>query len=335
MIYHETGRMALHLGDVREVLAELPAASVQTVITSPPYWGLRDYGEAGQIGLERTPAEYVQTMVDVFREVWRVLRNDGTLWLNLGDCFASTPPGNKTLGVSGASTLHGVDSERYRTTLSQSVQAKRNTVTGGLKAKDLVGIPWRVAFALQADGWYLRSDIVWSKPNPMPESVQDRPTRAHEYIFLLTKQERYFYDAAAIREGDQVYTRKAGGYKDDGWARPARDGLLTNKGGLADKDTTTVGRNKRSVWTVTTKPYPESHFATFPPDLIEPCVLAGSRMGDTILDPFNGAGTTGLVSLRHGRKYVGIDLNSDYLDMSIRRIERDAQANQMRMELPA
>jgi DNA modification methylase len=189
-------------GDWIDVLRTMPDASVHCVVTSPPYWGLRDYGVVGQLGLERTPEEYVARMVEGFREVRRVLRNDGTLWLNLGDSYASTPPGNKTLGVSGSSTLHGVNGEsgRYRDTLSKSVQTKRSTIVGGLKPKDLCGIPWMVAFALRADGWYLRQDIIWSKPNPMPESVRDRCTKAHEYIFLLSKSERYYYDQDAIAE---------------------------------------------------------------------------------------------------------------------------------------
>jgi DNA modification methylase len=333
-----------------------------------PYWGLRDYGVTDQIGLEATPEEYVANMVDVFRKVRRVLRDDGTLWLNLGDSYASSPPGNTTVGVSGASTLHGVNgaSGRYRETLAAGHQTKRSTVVGGLKPKDLVGIPWRVAFALQADGWYLRSDIIWAKPNPMPESVTDRPTKAHEYVFLLSKAPRYYFDQEAVREPNEL-----------GNGRNPESETPYGVG----------GRNIRSVWTIPTQPYPGAHFAVFPPALVEPCVNAGTsergvcpecgapwervveRVGDrkthgvtkvadsargrahgatsafktgvvpvlattgwrptcahdaepvpaTVLDPFAGSGTVGVVANKLSRRAVLIDLNPDYLEQIERR----------------
>lgn len=253
------------VGDNRDTLYTLPASSVQTCITSPPYWGLRDYGHGDQIGLEQTPDQYVQQLVDVFRGVHRALADDGTVWLNLGDTY-------------------------FR--------------------KSLVGIPWRVAFALQADGWYLRSEIIWAKPNPMPESVTDRPTKSHETIFLLTKSPRYYYDHEAIKEPVKAdwgtRDRTNGKYHNEGTG-------LQPHGGLTKSYTM---RNKRDVWTVAPRPFKDAHFAVYPPQLIEPCVLAGSRQGDTVLDPFSGSGTTGLVALEHGRNYVGLELNPDYVALS-------------------
>jgi DNA modification methylase len=356
-------------GDWIDVLRTMPDASVHCVVTSPPYWGLRDYGVVGQLGLERTPEEYVARMVEGFREVRRVLRNDGTLWLNLGDSYASTPPGNKTLGVSGSSTLHGVNGEsgRYRDTLSKSVQTKRSTIVGGLKPKDLCGIPWMVAFALRADGWYLRQDIIWSKPNPMPESVRDRCTKAHEYIFLLSKSERYYYDQDAIAEPsiygsdnearyaraltadkslptaerNGIRPRLSDAYKgslpgrQDGPGQDRRSknerseqrtrvDINRNWDAAEEAGEITSLRNKRSVWGITTKPFPEAHFATFPPEIPETCIKAGCPENGTVLDPFNGAGTTGLVATRLGRNYIGIELNSEYITMSENRIIGDA-----------
>ena len=312
--------------DVMDGLAQLADESVHCVVTSPPYWGLRDYGVEGQIGLEDTPEAYVAKMVEVFREVRRVLRPDGTCWLNLGDSYASSPPGNKTKGVSAKSTLHGVNSDQYRDTLSKSVQTKRNTIVGGLKPKDLIGIPWRVAFALQADGWWLRSDIIWSKPNPMPESVTDRPTKAHEYVFLLTKSPRYFYDAEAIRE-----PLKEGADHDrprayvDGERGVSSKGntLPTTEGRLKPMQSNPSGRNKRTVWTIATAPYSEAHFATFPPELPELCIKAGCPKGGTVLDPFGGAGTTGLVADRLQRNAILIELNPEYATMSEARVDKD------------
>ena len=299
---------------------------MQCVVTSPPYWGLRDYGVEGQIGLEPTPEQYVANMVAVFREVLRVLRDDGTLWLNLGDSYASSPPGNTTLGVSAKSTLHGVNgpSDAYRATLAQSVQQKRNTIVGGLKPKDLVGIPWRVAFALQADGWYLRSDIIWAKPNPMPESVTDRPTKAHEYLFLMSKSERYYYDAEAIKEPAAVGHRPTDFIPNsakDRAATAATAATAASRNGRSD--TWQSDRNRRTVWTIATQPYPEAHFATFPEDLVKPCVMAGSRVGDTVLDPFAGSGTALYVAKELGRRAIGIELNPAYIQLAERRLVQE------------
>jgi len=299
------------LGDCRESLRDLPDKSIHCCVTSPAYWGLRDYGVVGQLGLEPTPEEYVSRLVDRFREVRRVLRDDGTLWLNLGDSYA---------GVRGNSPEKpGFDNKAAGD--GANFSGGYNKVVSGLKPKDLVGIPWRVAFALQADGWYLRSDIVWHKPNAMPESVTDRPTKAHEYIFLLSKSERYYYDADAIKETAV-----------NGDPNPPRgsEAVVNNplNQGLRKRDTPVIPllekRNKRSVWTVTTKPFHEAHFATFPPDLIDPCILAGCPDGGIVLDPFSGSGTTGIAALRRGRRYVGCELNPDYAAMSDKRIIEDA-----------
>jgi DNA modification methylase len=297
-------------GDCLDELKKLDDSSIQCCVTSPPYWGLRDYNVNGQLGLEETPELYVKKMVNVFREVKRVLRNDGTLWLNLGDSYIGGGRGGQyckegTLNYSAynAGTRYGPPTGKIK----------------GLKPKDLVGIPWRVAFALQADGWYLRSDIIWSKPNPMPESVTDRPTKAHEYIFLLTKASKYYYDIDAIREEhatqDELFTRKELNNKGD------NGGVHSHLGRNRKEYYHNKGRNKRSVWEVTTKPYTEAHFATFPEDLIKPCILAGSKEGDIILDPFSGAGTTGVVALKYKRDYIGIELNKEYLELSERRIK--------------
>ena len=289
------------IGDVRDRLADLPDESVHCVVTSPPYFGLRDYGVDGQIGLEDTPAAFVAVMVEVFREVRRVLRDDGTLFLNLGDSYNGSGPS----GGAG---------KQYTNAGSQGTTVK---AVPGLKPKDLIGIPWRVAFALQADGWYLRQDIIWAKPNPMPESVTDRCTKAHEYLFLLTKSAKYHYDAAAIAE-DAI--KGASGSRFD-----AGKTALHQLGRASDEprvESTT--RNRRSVWTVATQPFSEAHFATFPPALIEPCILAGCPKGGTVLDPFFGAGTTGLVADRHGRKCIGIELNPEYAAIADRRINADA-----------
>lgn len=293
-------------GDCREVLKTLPDESVHCIVTSPPYWGLRDYGVGGQIGLELSPEAFVAALVGVFSEVHRVLRSDGTLWLNLGDSYARMQEGNVPQ--------------------SKNPDCPPPTMLGrvknaGLKAKDLVGIPWRVAFALQAAGWWLRQDLIWAKPNVMPESVTDRCTKAHEYIFLLAKSERYYFDAAAIAE--PIAESTANDRVDTGRFRPERGfpgSPSAGSGRLGDKDT----RNKRSVWTVPTHPYKDAHFATFPPKLIEPCILAGCPEGGTVLDPFGGAGTTGLVADRQGRNAILIELNPEYADMARKRIQNDA-----------
>lgn len=311
----------LIIGDCRKVLASLPDESVDCCVTSPPYFGLRDYGKDGQIGLEQTPDAYVHELVGVFREVRRVLRDDGTLWLNLGDSYARAGGWSDNSGLDGAKRG---ESGRAKTNMTGGFISQK--LAAGLKTKDLIGIPWRVAFALQADGWYLRQDIIWSKPNPMPESVTDRCTKAHEYIFLLSKSQRYHYDAEAIAElaeYGEAHAKKATSW---GTHRKHPNKNNVQKYAFAG-DNHTCGkdskgnfvRNKRSVWTVTTKPCREAHFATYPPDLILPCVLAGCRPSGTVLDPFNGAGTTGLVSLSNGRRYVGIELNPDYAEISMRR----------------
>ena len=353
----------LVLGNCLDILPTLPAESVQTCITSPPYWGLRDYGTAAweggddecdhkqttarkdggrvnvgsfhgsaatdsdkgamnyrmlcgkcgatridnQLGLEATPEAYVSSMVAVFREVRRVLRDDGTLWLNLGDSYYSSTATQGRNETKATGLANGWTGEK----VGASSFVRR---IPWLKPKDLVGIPWRVAFALQADGWYLRQDIIWHKPNPMPESVTDRCTKAHEYIFLMTKSPRYFYDAEAVAERS---TGMTGGAFGAGGAEVGRLRQDASRPRPPDNGT----RNRRSVWTVTTKPFKGAHFATFPPDLIEPCVLAGSAAGDTVLDPFNGAGTTGVVAIQHGRRYIGIELNPDYLQMARKRIQ--------------
>ena len=423
-------------GDCLDVLKALPDQSVQCCVTSPPYYGLRDYGTAkwqggdpecshkretkvsacgetgsdnvsggigdaiqktvcaycgairidDQIGLEQTPDEYVAKLVMVFREVRRVLRDDGTLWLNLGDSY---------IGGKGKSGSRGADIQETRydngKTLNRGYQTmgehgitkptddRKMLRKFGIKPKDLIGIPWMVAFALRADGWYLRQDIIWHKPNPMPESVKDRCTKSHEYIFLLAKSQKYYYDYEAVLEpanydgrkdtmfkgsvkdydgvnpdghpqsfaqnGHERWTYRLppiGGKKHVGKGHPTysgntpeiqrmgKDGSgFVGHSGNYDKDGNLLShekdgipaRNRRDVWTVTTKPFKGAHFATFPPDLIEPCILAGSKIGDVILDPFNGAGTTGMVAIKHGRDYIGIDLNLDYIEMTRKRLE--------------
>jgi DNA modification methylase len=288
---------------------------VHCCVTSPPYFGLRDYGVAGQLGLEKTPDEYVAGMVAVFREVKRVLRDDGTLWLNIGDSYA---------GAKGNTAMTGGKSDAARgEEMFGSRIGRKIGVGGDVKSKDLIGIPWTLAFALRADGWYLRSDIIWSKPNPMPESVTDRPTKAHEYIFLLSKSERYYYDAEAIAEpavrpGD---TQTFGGAKALRSEIAPHDPRFRNGSEQWGRTVTaTETRNRRSVWTVTTSPFPEAHFATYPPALIEPCILAGSPIGGIVLDPFTGSGTTGEVAIRHGRHFVGVELNNDYITIAKKRI---------------
>lgn len=293
-------------GDCRDVLGSLPDGSINCCVTSPPYFGLRDYGVEGQLGLEPTPDEFVSAMVEVFREVRRVLRDDGTLWLNLGDSYANDGKWGGSTGGKHASALHG------------NSGIGRRLLTTGLKPKDLIGIPWRVAFALQADGWYLRQDIIWHKPNPMPESVTDRCTKAHEYIFLFAKSERYYFDADAIKE--QAVSNHASGNGFKGRQGGAIHMPMSGGAGTADQWLPGGMRNRRSVWTVSTKPFKGAHFATFPPDLIDPCVLAGCPVDGTVLDPFFGAGTTGLVAQKHGRNCVGIELNPDYIAIANERL---------------
>ena len=369
-------------GDCRDLLKTLPEASVHCIVTSPPYYGLRDYGVAGQMGLEESPEAFIAGMVAVFRECRRVLRDDGTLWLNMGDSYAGSGRGGNPTAVT--STLQGGQSSQVASMVKRALipshrrddaPVPRSDIRHvGYKPKDLMGMPWALAFALRADGWYLRQDIIWSKPNPMPESVRDRCTKAHEYLFLLSKSPRYYFDAEAIAEplaaasierlaqpnlanqggSDRVPGKTNGNMKavrrnrmPNGWAnspiyheedprcvsrKPPRFG--GNKYGDDDSEqsrtksgnawTGSETRNKRSVWEVATQPFRELHFATFPPALIEPCILAGSPLGGMVLDPFGGAGTTGLVADRLQRNATLIELNPDYAAIAWRRIAGDA-----------
>jgi len=298
----------IEFGDCRETMRRwaMFGFKVQTCVTSPPYFGLRDYGHSGQLGLEKTPDEYVANMVEVFRCVRDVLADDGTLWLNLGDSYASATKG------SGGGWAADPNNYAHK---AQAFGARKFSM-GGAKPKDLMGIPWRVAFALQADGWYLRQDIIWHKPNPMPESVTDRCTKAHEYIFMLSKSARYYYDHEAVKE-----PANPANYRERATVRQTppgqtRQGKLDAKRGEVLCDT----RNRRSVWTVATRPYKGAHFATFPPKLIEPCILAGAPAGGIVLDPFMGSGTTAQVALEHGRQYMGCELNPEYAALQQERL---------------
>ena len=367
----------IYEGDALAVLKTLKSESVQMCVTSPPYYGLRDYGVAGQIGLEDTPEQFIQRLVDVFREVRRVLKNDGTLWVNIGDSYAGSG--------KGAWQNKEVQKEVYVPD-SNSPQCKMQKVWCGIKPKDLIGIPWMLAFALRADGWYLRQDIIWHKPNPMPESVRDRCTKSHEYIFLLSKSPKYYFDYEAIQEesissdtrpsalirarerdyqtkdalfpeaylkpkhpiggvkrgeqGDEHYRTASG----NEWIPTVRHNNIAEKGrhpnsftliraeGMADE--VYLVRNKRDVWKVATKPYSGAHFATYPEDLILPCILAGTKQGDVVLDPFNGAGTTGVVCAKTGREYIGIELNPKYikiLEERISSVKNDIEAQSMQI----
>lgn len=296
-------------GDCRATLKALPDESVHCVVTSPPYWGLRDYGCDGQIGLEKSLDDFLAQMVEVFREVRRVLRKDGTCWVNMGDSYAGSRGGDQ--GASGQMANRSVASAMCRSR-GYTLQ------TDGLKPKDLCGVPWRLAFALQSAGWWLRQDIIWHKPNPMPESVRDRCTKAHEYLFLMTKAASYFWDAEAIQE--DALRPEGSGNKDNKGAIAYRNGASEHrtKAGLADVGPRNT-RNKRSVWTVPTQPYSEAHFATYPPSLIRPCILAGCPVGWTVLDPFGGSGTTGQVALELGRSAILCELNPEYVKLIERR----------------
>jgi len=301
------------IGDAKDKLKELETESIQSVITSPPYWGLRDYGNNGQIGLEQTPRDYVNSMVDVFNEVKRILRNDGILWLNLGDSYSS----HKDCKSVGQTLAKGTLKQNAHK-ISKGMSVSRNTKmlkSVGLKNKDLVGIPWRVAFALQNEGWYLRQDIIWAKPNPMPESVKDRCTKSHEYLFMLTKSEKYYYDYEAIQE-PTVSTRN--GHQFGGKKYNDPNNPIYDSAGSFYKST--GKRNKRDVWTIPTKPFKGAHFAVMPEALVEPCLLAGSKVDDLILDPFAGSGTVGVVAKKHNRKFIGIELNPDYAKIANDRI---------------
>ena len=319
-------RYQIMTGDCRATLATLPDASVQCCVSSPPYWGLRDYGTPEQIGLESTPDAYVTALVAVFREVRRVLADDGVLWLNLGDSYSGSGKGGNpdegkqatNKGSQSIGVLYGKTGETAREAALTNV-SRRWTAENGIQPKNLIGIPWRVAFALQADGWYLRSDVIWAKPNPMPESVTDRPTKSHEYVFLLSKSERYYYDAAAIAEpakwerwGDQTERK----------THPGTAKHLGNKtiAELPIKDS----KNARTVWSIATQPYRDAHFAVMPEALAARCVLAGSRTGDTVLDPFAGAGTTGVAALSNGRSFIGCEANTAYVAMADTRLRNVA-----------
>ena len=299
-------------GNCKNVLKTLPAKLVNCCVTSPPYYGLRDYGEDEQVGLEDTPEKYVERIVDIFREVKRVLKDDGTLWLNLGDSYASVHTG----GHKSAKSTVGAN----KVGIQEIRQSKGKPESYGLKNKDLIGVPWMVAFALRADGWYLRQDIIWHKPNPMPESVKDRCTKSHEYIFLLSKSPKYYYDGEAISELTIYHKGNVYGNRNSG------TGLARGLGENADRqgNFSSVNdgtRNKRSVWEVSTKPYKEAHFATYPEKLIEPCILAGCPEKGIVLDPFFGAGTTGLVALKQKKNYIGIELNPEYIEIAEKRLK--------------
>ena len=336
-------------GDCRDTMRDLKTQGVrvQCCVTSPPYFGLRDYGHPGQIGLEKTPAEYVAALVEVFEGVRDLLADDGVLWLNLGDSYAGYH-GNKNSEVPTSSTngwTNGYNENKRGGARPQDI---------GLKPKDLVGAPWRVAFALQEAGWYLRQDIIWHKPNPMPESVTDRCTKAHEYLFLLTKSERYYFDAVAIQEDAQIWTGRAGTFDRSG--NPVADHVIPGQsaaqhrprvnerdrkalrtdvenrhrssipGGQSLQAEPNGKRNRRSVWTVPTQPYSGAHFAVFPAALIEPCILAGSRPGDVVLDPFMGSGTTAQVAQALGRQWIGCELNTEYAPLQQARTAQAALA---------
>ena len=307
----------IEFGDCRDIMRKWAAegVKVQTCVTSPPYFGLRDYGHDGQIGLEQTPEEYIAAMVEVFRCVRDVLADDGTIWVNIGDSYANSGKGRNADGTHQEGGKQGTN---------------KGTIVGSLvktsapqcKPKDLIGIPWMLAFALRADGWYLRQDIIWHKPNPMPESVQDRCTKAHEYIFLLSKSQKYFFDSAAIKEPAKsapTLRNKAGeGYQAD-YPKGERFSSGERVWGADGK------KNKRSVWEVSLRPYKGAHFATYPPALIEPCILAGSRAGDIVLDPFMGSGTTAAVAIQNNRQYLGCELNPAYGELQEQRIKKSQQ----------
>jgi DNA modification methylase len=304
-------------GDCIEGMRTLPDEIVHCCVTSPPYWGLRDYGHDGQIGLEATPEAYVARMVEVFREVRRVLRDDGTCWVNLGDSYAAGGTGRRDTSGEYAERRAKVFGSGRGDGNGPKDYAQR-AIPSGLKPKDLVGIPWRVAFALQADGWWLRQDIIWHKPNPMPESVRDRCTKAHEYVFMLTKSERYFYDAEAVSEVATVRDAKGIPYA----TRRVLDGKATIIGRQERTYDAKPTRNRRSVWRISTKPCRNAHFAVMPPDLVEPCIKAGCPEGGTVLDPFAGSGTTLAVAAELGRNGIGCELNLEYIAMAEERIKK-------------
>jgi DNA modification methylase len=326
----------IYTGDCIDGMKTLPDGCAQTCVTSPPYFGLRDYGNDGQIGLEPTPDEFVTALVAVFREVRRVLRDDGTVWLNLGDSYSGSGRGGNpeagtkqgtNKGSQSVGVLYGLERDELEAERERINAGNAALVARGLKPKDLIGIPWRVAFALQQDGWYLRQDIIWHKPNPMPESVKDRCTKAHEYIFLLSKSANYFYDHEAIKETAVKKPQKMQADPDTVKCKSVGPHARGEEGfnhQYADSERIWAAdgrRNRRSVWTVTTKPFKGAHFATFPPDLIRPCIMAGSAPGDMVIDPFTGSGTVGMVCGETGRRFWGAELNPDYAAMANERIK--------------
>ena len=356
--YFEIDNGRLYHGGCLDILKQMPDESIDCVVTSPPYWGLRNYSTDGQIGLEPTIQEYIDVMTEIFSEVKRVLKDDGTLWLNMGDTYAT-----KSGTYGGDEKYKGL----HKGQGSSSTREQPDPKVNGLKHKDLCGMPWRVAFALQADGWYLRSDIIWHKPNPMPESVTDRPTKSHEYIFLMSKSTKYYYDAEAIKEQSkypngpnspqnikspygQGFTRK--NRSPTGWDTGNGDhknkicrykpdkqrGHGRRHAGFNDRwdhmtkeEQCSKGANKRTVWTIPTQGYSEAHFATYPVNLIYPCIKAGCRPGGTVLDPFMGSGTTAIVAERLNRKWDGIEINQDYCDIAVDRIKKETA--QYKLEL--
>ena len=307
-------------GDCRETLKQIDSGTVQMCVTSPPYYGLRDYGgEEKQIGQEQTPEEFIDELVKVFSIVRDKLKDDGTLWVNIGDSYYNYRPSKGKSYPKQTVSKTKQDLPDY--------SSKRNNKLSNYKEKDLIGIPWLLAFALRNDGWYLRQDIIWHKPNPMPESVKDRCTKSHEYIFLLSKNKKYYYDNEAIKEP----------VKQDWGTRNRTNGKYHNTGsGLHPHSGLTKSyerKNKRDVWSITNKPYKHAHFATFPPDLIEPCILAGSREGDIVLDPFMGSGTTAMVSKQHNRYYIGCELHEDYSGLIEKRMPLEVLAQDVQNPL--
>ena len=308
----------IEFGECREIMKRWidEGVKVQTCITSPPYYGLRDYGVDGQIGLEQTPKEYIDNMVDVFNHVKELLADDGTLWVNIGDSYSS----HKDCKSIGQTLAKGTSRENaHAMDLGKSrVRDTKMLKSQGLKNKDLIGIPWMLAFALREAGWYLRQDIIWHKPNPMPESVTDRCTKSHEYIFLLSKSDKYYFDHVAIKE-PAIHSNRTAGNK-NAQKGTGVDKMDTRNGLLAAQQKVYDMRNKRDVWSVNVRPYKGAHFATYPTALIEPCVLAGSRKNDIVFDPFMGSGTTAQVALQHSRQYLGCELNKEYEKLQQERI---------------
>ncbi len=300
--YYQDESVTLYHGDAVATLAEMESCSVDCIVTSPPYFGLRDYGVDGQIGAESSPAEFVEALVAVFREARRVLADDGTLWLNLGDSYAGSASGYR----EGSARADGKVRED-----GHSRRNRNGTPACGVPPKNLLGIPWRVALALQDDGWILRNDIIWAKPNAMPESVTDRLSNRHEHVFMFSKSRRYWFDLDPIREPHTSTPDRAG-------AAALRGQKATRPAGPNSGAYSTGGRNPGDVWEIATRPFSEAHFATMPPALAERCVQAGCKPGGTVLDPFSGSGTTGMAAAKHGRRYVGIDLNAEYLDLSLK-----------------